>query len=136
MLKAFDAPSREECTAQRQPSNTPAASLVLLNDPEFVEAARFFGLRAMREGPAGDAERLRWMARQAFGRIMAEDELSVLVEYVARHRASFGEDVDSAQKLVRIGRAPSPVDVDAVEWATWTAAARVLFNLDEMITRY
>ncbi len=136
MLKAFDAPSREECTAQRQPSNTPAASLVLLNDPEFVEAARFFGLRAMREGPASDADRLTWMARQAFGRGFDDEELVLLVKYVALNRASFKEDLESAQKLIQIGRAPSPADIDNVEWATWTAAARVLFNLDEMITRY
>jgi hypothetical protein len=136
MLKAFDAPSREECTAQRQPSNTPAASLVLLNDPEFVEAARFFGLRVIREGPASDAQRLAWMVRQAFGRSFDEDELTLLIEYVARNRASFREELESARKLVRIGRAPSPADIDDVEWATWTAVARVLFNLDEMITRY
>ena len=47
MLKAFDAPSREECTAKRPRSNTPLASLVLLNDPTFVEAARKFAERVL-----------------------------------------------------------------------------------------
>ncbi|MEK6233941.1 MAG: DUF1549 and DUF1553 domain-containing protein, partial [Planctomycetales bacterium] len=42
MLRAMDAPSREECTAVRPRSNTPLAALTLLNDPTFVEAARAF----------------------------------------------------------------------------------------------
>ncbi len=42
MLKNFDAPSREECTAQRNMSNTPTQMLVLLNDPSLVEASRAF----------------------------------------------------------------------------------------------
>ena len=39
MFRAFDAPTREECTAQRPVSNTPLAALTLMNDPTFVAAA-------------------------------------------------------------------------------------------------
>ena len=49
-LLAFDAPSREECTADRNRSNTPLQSLVLLNDPSYVEAARAFAEKILREG--------------------------------------------------------------------------------------
>ncbi len=60
MLKAFDAPSREECTAQRAQSNTPMAALVLLNDPTFVEAARAFATRSLDSGSKTDDERPGW----------------------------------------------------------------------------
>eukprot|EP00913_Durusdinium_trenchii_P008903 g8369.t1 len=68
MLKAFDAPSREECTAERPRSNTPIAAMTLLNDPTFVEAARVFAARILRNaGPSTDA-RLDYAFRLAVSR--------------------------------------------------------------------
>ena len=68
MLKAFDAPRREECTAQRSRSNTPLAALVLLNDPTFVEAAKFFAQRILKEGGSSTDSRLAFAFRQAVSR--------------------------------------------------------------------
>src|SRR5438552_2636448 len=64
-LLAFDAPTREECTASRVVSNTPMQALVLLNDPIFVEAARAFGERIMRHGGTSFEDRLRLAYRCA-----------------------------------------------------------------------
>ena len=47
-LLAFDAPSREECTAERSRSNTPLAALVMLNDPTQIEAARTLAERILK----------------------------------------------------------------------------------------
>src|SRR4029450_7947330 len=56
-LLTFDAPSREACTVPPSPTNTPLQALVLLNDKQYVEAARKLAERMMTEGSAGPAER-------------------------------------------------------------------------------
>ena len=68
MLKAFDAPRREECTARRSRSNTPLAALVLLNDPSFVQAAQAFARRILAEGGSSMDSRLDFAFRQAVSR--------------------------------------------------------------------
>src|SRR6185436_695862 len=49
-LLAFDAPSREECVAERNRSNIPQQALALLNDPTYVEASRAFAARILKSG--------------------------------------------------------------------------------------
>ncbi|MDA7822306.1 PSD1 and planctomycete cytochrome C domain-containing protein [Opitutales bacterium] len=68
MLKAFDAPSREECSAERPQSNTPLAALVLLNDPTFLEAAKFFAKKITSEGGSSVEERLSYAFQHAVSR--------------------------------------------------------------------
>src|SRR5438876_8528860 len=58
-MVSFDAPPREECTADRPRSHTPLQALVLLNDPTFVEAARVFAERILRDGGPTTESRLR-----------------------------------------------------------------------------
>jgi hypothetical protein len=135
MLRAFDAPSREECTAQRQASNTPLQALVLLNDPSFVEAARAFATRIMREGGSGEAERIRWAWRAVLARPPVAREVAALMRLYRENRARYVKDRAAAMELVRVGQAPRPPDVDAVELAAWTAVGRALLNLNETITR-
>jgi mono/diheme cytochrome c family protein len=134
-LLAFDAPTREECTADRPRSSTPLQALVLLNDPTYVEAARAFAERIIREGGATPAERLNFAYRWALSRPVRPEEAKILTEVYRKHLDEYTADAKAAQQLVSTGQRPVPQDVNVAELAAWTSVARVILNLHEAITR-
>jgi Protein of unknown function (DUF1553)/Protein of unknown function (DUF1549)/Planctomycete cytochrome C len=134
-LKAFDAPTREECTADRPRSNTPLQALVLLNDPAYVEAARAFAERIVREGGSNLTSRLEYAYRQALSRPIRETESRVLQELYERHLAGYQADPKSAEELLHVGERSAPADLNPAELAAWTSVARVILNLHELVTR-
>lgn len=135
-MKVFDAPTREECSVERPRSNTPLQALVLLNDPTFVEAARTFAERILREGGSSVAERIDWAYREAVSRSADRRATQVLGGIYRKHRSEYDGDRLAAKQLLDMGQAPVPEDFDEAELAAWTSVARVILNLHETITRY
>jgi hypothetical protein len=136
MLANFDAPSREECTANRVVSNTPQQALTLLNDPTFVEAARSFAARLLATGPEPDAQRLDQAYERALARIATERERGSLLQFLDQQREHYRQAPEETQKLLRVGNSPAPELKDKSEAAAWTQVCRVLLNLHETITCY
>ncbi len=134
MLKAFDAPSREECTASRAHSNTPQAALTMLNDPSVVHAAIRFAARIIDQGGRSDRERIAWAWRQATSR-PAGEATDVLLPLLEQHRQQYAEAVDAASALVALANLPERASADAIELAAWSSVARTILNLNEVITR-
>ena len=135
MLKAFDAPQREECTAQRTISNTPLAALTLLNDPSFVEAARVLAARIMKEGGTKTEERAHWAWRQVVSRSPTPQELANLVTLYRSEFDVFRSNPALAAELLSVGLSAPPATYDPNELSAWTQVARTLLNLNETITR-
>ncbi|MEZ5392129.1 MAG: DUF1553 domain-containing protein [Bryobacterales bacterium] len=132
-LMAFDAPSREECTADRTVSNTPLQSLALLNDPTYVEAARAFAARML----AVDTDkRFDWAFQEAFARPATTEEKAVLEKLLSEARGEFGHDQKAAEELLATGISPTPTRTDESELAAWTSVARALLNKHELVMRY
>ena len=134
-LMAFDAPNREECCAERARSNIPQQALVLLNDPTYVEAARVFAERVVREGGDNAADRVGRAYRLALSRDPRREERDLLVALHEKHLAEYRADKDAAQALLHVGDHPAPKDADPAELAAWTSVARVILNLHETVTR-
>jgi len=138
VLAAFDTPSGEIACVRRSRSNTPLQALVTLNETLFVEAARALGRRMAAEGGADDRERLAHAFRRATGRRPNDRELGHLLELLDKQRRRIAEGWVSAAEL-GTGKHDVPSDlppgVNPADLAAYTAAARVILNLDETITR-
>lgn len=134
-MLAFDAPSREECCAERTRSNIPQQALVLLNDPTYVEASRVLAARIIKEGGSSPEERMAWAWRQVLQRLPRIEELETVMPLYRQQLEAYRADVPAAEQFLKTGFAPAPGDVDKAELAAWTHVARVLLNLHETITR-
>lgn len=134
-LMAFDAPSREACVARRSRTNTPLQALALMNDEQYVEAARMLAERMMTQGGGGPAERLAHGFRVATGRKPSDKEAGVLVNVFQRQLEHYKTQPDAAKKLLAIGDTKRNESLDAPEHAAYTMVANLILNLDETITK-
>ncbi len=136
MLANFDAPSREECTANRAVSNTPQQALTLLNDPTFVEASRVFAEKLIAAKSSSDKSCIALGFQQMLGRAPRLKEASSLVKFLGEQRAHYKANPDDVTKLLKVGLRPAQANLDPVELAAWTQLCRVMLNLHESVTRY
>jgi hypothetical protein len=128
----FDAVSREVCTARREPTATPLQALVLLNDPQFVEAARKVAERTML---ASDnfASRIRVASFALLGRAPDETEGQILRTLFDQQLAIFAAQPADAEKLLTVGESAAHPTVPRIELAAMTMVATALMNFDEFI---
>jgi len=134
-MSTLDAPSRENCTVQRSRTNTPLAALALMNDEQFVEAARHLAQRTMLEGGRTDEEHATFAFQAATSRKPSPAELEIILDTFQVNLKKFEADRESATKLISVGESKRNVDLDASRLAAWTMIANMLLNLDETVTK-
>jgi len=133
-MAAFDAPNRETCVVERPTTNTPLQALVLLNDVQFVEAARAFAERIIQHAE-DDEQRMQWACVECLARPPSGEERAVLMRCLARERARYATDQQSTSELLSNGESPRNENLAPTEHAAWTQVAMLLLNLSETITR-
>jgi hypothetical protein len=134
-MTTFDAPSREACTVRRERTNTPLQALLLMNEPQFVEASRALAERALREGGSDVDDRLALLFALATSR---RPEASELAELGAAYRdllAHYRANADAARKLLQSSGAKVDAVADPADLAAWTMLGNIVLNLDEVVTR-
>jgi hypothetical protein len=134
-MATFDAPSWEICQVKRATTNTPLQALALLNDVVYIEAARKFAERMMKEGGTTADARLTFAFRLATGRRPTERELGLLRRSLERKIAGFRQSPAAADALLSHGEARRDMSLDAGELAAHTAIASVLLNMDESVSK-
>lgn len=133
-MLAFDAPTRQECTAERAITNSPSQALALLNDPIYLEAARLLAHRVLLSA-TDEKSRFANLFRFALQREPSPRETEVLTPYLRKWFAHFQANPAEAQALLSIGQQGETPDLSAEERAAWTNLSRLVLNLHEFLTR-
>jgi hypothetical protein len=133
-MVTFDATNREVCTARRSRTNTPLQSLVLMNDPTYIEAARVLASSVMQSQRTVE-RRVDALFRRCLGRSVRPDEQAAMRQLLDDAMKHFQQQPDLASKLLQVGTAPVDDTTDAIETAAWTVVASTILNLDETITK-
>ncbi|MFM7182454.1 MAG: DUF1553 domain-containing protein [Verrucomicrobiales bacterium] len=133
-METLNAPSREVFCTRRERTNTPLQALVLMNDPQFVEACRALAARTLKETADTDS-RLNTIANRLLARAPDDRERAVLKSSLDDFLTTFRAEPEEAKKLISIGATPPPADADPAELAAWTLVASQILNMDECVTR-
>ena len=130
---SFDASEKYLCTVKRQKTNTPLQALVLLNDPQYVEAARLLAERMVKEGGEDLDEQIRFGFRALTSREPDAQELALLERLYQEEKAAFEGEPASADSLLRVGEHTRDKSIPADKLAALTMVANTLVNYDEAV---
>jgi hypothetical protein len=134
-MTIFDAPDRETCQVRRARTNTPLQALVLMNDVQFIEAARKFAEQVMSKGGAGTEQRVTFAFRTVLARQPSTSELATLTKLFTDYQAEFKATPGSAGKLLAAGESARDEALDVNELGAWTMIVHLLLNLSETVTK-
>lgn len=134
-MLVFDAPFREMCAVRRSRTNTPLQALNLMNDPTYVEAARFLAERMIREGGDGPEGRITHGFRLVLARSPHAAELAILTAAYERAIQEFQADPTGAAELIKVGASTADAKIDATQLAALATVASTILNLDETVTK-
>ncbi len=134
-MMTLDAAKRDVCVVRRQTTATPLQALVLLNDPQYVEAARAVAERAMIEGGSKSSEQIALAFRLLTSRRADTDQMAVLQRLLAEQDDAFETSPEDARALLGIGDHHSREELDAIQLAAMTVAVQALMNFDETVTK-
>ncbi|MCX8513022.1 MAG: DUF1553 domain-containing protein, partial [Chthoniobacteraceae bacterium] len=134
-MMAFDAARRAVCSARRERTNTPLQALVLLNGPQYVEAARVLGERLYKT----HAGQVNAMVQDAFltclSRLPDSQEIEIVSDLYKEQLEHFRANSNEAVALLKVGQSPVDASIPAPEAAAATVLAQALFNHDGSIVK-
>lgn len=131
MMLTFDATNREVCIARRSQTTTPLQALVLLNDPQFVEASRALAENVVERHAADVSARLEEAFRRLTGRVPREQERAILMRAYRAQYGAYSADPKRSDAYTSVGERAVDEDLDPAELAATTAVIQLIMNFEE-----
>ena len=132
-MLTFDAASRDFCTVQRQKTSTPLQALVLMNDPQFIEASEVMAIQVLKDNSSSETKKIETLFQKITSRKPDESEVNKLSAYLNEQRQESTENEMTKELSENIRELPK--GIDEKEYKAYTALVSLLFNLDETITK-
>ena len=126
----FDATDRAYCAVRRQKTSSPLQALVLMNDPQFVEAARILAEKMMQSTPSV-SERLSYGFQALTSRKPRPAELQELKNLLDKELSYFKQNPEKAAELMTVGEYKRNESLDKIEVAAYSIVASMIMNFDE-----
>ena len=134
-MVTFDATSRETCTARRERTATPLQALVLLNDPQFIEAARVLAEKLIQQHPGSVEARIQTAFRLLTSRAPTERETAILLRLYKDQQSRFTTTPANATALLTVGDSPRNDKLNPADHAATTVVIQTLMSFDECVTK-
>ena len=131
----FDAPERYFCVVKRQKTSTPLQSLVMMNDPQYNEAARKLAERMMREGGKTAEGRITLAYKAMESRYPRKEELTILKEMYDEELADIQKRPQRVKELLSVGESQVDKTLNQNELAANTVLAMTLINFDGTVVK-
>jgi hypothetical protein len=112
------------------------AALTLLNDPTFLESARVFAERIVRQNLKVFDDGLEFAFLRAVSRKPDSIETDLLHDLYKEEMRIYSEDPQAATELAQIGLKKATTEDKSIEVAAWTSVCRAILNMSETTTRY
>ena len=135
VMMALDAAKRDVCRARRENTATPLQALVLLNGPQFVEAARTLGERMVREHGDNVGAMVRDTFRTLTSREPSVREAALLRRLHDEQLAVFEKDAKAAAAFLSVGESRLANGLANPRVAAAGILAKALMNFDESVVK-
>ena len=133
-MDVFNAPSREVSCVRRDRTNTPLQALVVMNDPQFIEASRNLAQQAIKTG-GDDAQKLATISQRLLCRPLRPQESAILQASLKDLRDHYQATPEDAQALIVVGETKPDEKLAPAELAAWTMVSSQVMNLDEVLNK-
>jgi hypothetical protein len=130
-MMTFDATNRETCVVRRESTQTPLQALILLNDPQFVEAARVLAANELNRSAEDVPKRMASIFRRVTGRVASAEEIEVLRGMYDEQLAAFKDKEAEARAYLAVGESAPSAHEDLIALASTTAVSQAIMNLAE-----
>ena len=134
-MMTFDASARDLCSVKRQETNTPLQALVLLNDPQLIEASRVLASKALASEKESVEEQIKFIFQLATSRLPNEKELTGLKKYYEDMIVQIRDKEVIPEEYLAIGSFEIDADVNKEVITALALTSHTILNLDETISR-